>query len=147
MALVPPAMCADFTELSTSTSTDWNIWILCAIIGVILFVKTLQPPESNAQCESDIIISIISWVPIALCAVASFNISRVVGVGYTVGYSYPIYGYVFGIFFIAAIGNTLRIYTLMKEFKIREQEKPATEYQSINNPKEKPFDLDNYERR
>jgi len=111
-----PCMAADVTTLAPNTSTDWNLWILSGIFGLLLFLLSLNVPSTVMDVEIDAITSVMAWVPIAFCAYASFSIVRYVGVGVQTLYSIPTIGIIMSIFLLVAIGNTIRIIALHKSF-------------------------------
>jgi hypothetical protein len=114
--LIPSVLAADTYTLDPGKYTDWNLWIISGLIGVVLFVMTLAAPTSPVDVEIGAIISVMSWIPIAFCAYASFNVSRVMAPGVITIYSMPIVGILMGIFLVVAIGNTIRIVLLHNSF-------------------------------
>jgi len=116
MVLILPVAAADTTTLDPGTSTDWNLWIISGLIGLALFLLSLNPPASKVSVEVDAIISVMAWIPIGFCAYASFSVSRVVGTGYQTLYSMPVIGVLMFAFLAIAVINTLRIIALHRMF-------------------------------
>jgi len=109
---------ADVSTLSTSNATDWTIWILSGLIWLFLFLYSLNPPTSQANAEIDAIVSGISIIPALFCGIVSFNVERIVGTGVITLYSFPIIGILMIVAFVISIGNTFRIISTFKLFKI-----------------------------
>jgi hypothetical protein len=114
--LVPGVLAADVYTLDPGTSTDWNLWILSGLIGLVLFFASLRAPKNSTDVEIDAIISVISWIPIAFCGYASFNVSRYIAPGIVTLYSMSTIGMVMIAFLILSIGNTFRIILLHRVF-------------------------------
>jgi hypothetical protein len=114
--LVPGVLALDTTTLDPGTSTDWTLWVLSGLIGLFLFVASLNAAVSSTEVEIDAIISVMAWIPIAFCAYASFNVSRVIGVGVVTLYSYGTIGMLMMAFLVVAIGNTIRLILLHRVF-------------------------------
>jgi hypothetical protein len=112
--LVQGVIAADTTTLDPGTSTDWTLWIISGMIGLFLFLMSLNTATSSAEVEIDAIISVMAWIPIAFCAYASFNISRVVSAGTVTLYSQGTIGMLMAAFLAVAIFNTIRIVVLHK---------------------------------
>ena len=110
--VVIPAMATDTTTLDPGTTTDWGLWILSGIIGLVLFLLSLNASSVPAEVEIDAIISVIAWIPIAFCAYASFSVGRIVGTGIQIIYSMPTIGVLMLVFLVVAILNTIRIIAL-----------------------------------
>jgi len=124
MFLVIPSMAVDTTTLDPGTSTDWNLWIISGMLGLVLFLLSLNPPSSKANIEVDAIVSVIAWIPIGFCAYASFSVSRVVGTGYQTLYSMPVIGVLMFVFLVGAVINTLRIIALHRMFSSNPEQEP-----------------------
>lgn len=122
LMLAGVASAADVTTLASSTTTDWNIWILSGAIGLLLFLMSLRASASPAENEMDIVISFMAWVPIAFCANASFAVSRVIASGVFTVYSYWSIGVVMWVFFIVAILNTIRLIAMHSVLKGDQQQ-------------------------
>jgi hypothetical protein len=116
--LLPVAVMAanTTTTIDPGMSTDWTIWILAGLIGLILFAFSLSAPQSKSDVEIDTIISVMAWIPIGFCAYASFNVSRITGTGYQTLYSYGTIGILMYIFLAVAILNTVRLIALHRVF-------------------------------
>lgn len=108
--------------LDPGTSTDWYLWILSGVLGLILFLISLRPSHSGDDITINAIISVIAWLPIGFCAYASFNVSRITGTGYQTLYSYGTIGILMYIFLAVAILNTVRLIALHRVFSGSEQE-------------------------
>ena len=114
------------TKLDAGTTTPWDLWVMSGLIGFGLVLITLMRSQSSTiDTEINAIISVISWIPIAYCAYASFNIDRVVGYGandfglmvvHTI-YQYPTIGILMFVFLAVAILNTVRIIALHSVLK------------------------------
>jgi hypothetical protein len=114
--LVPGVLAIDVTTLDPGTSTDWTLWVLSGLLGLILFLFSLNATTSSTEVEIDAIISVMAWIPIAFCAYASFNVSRVIGVGTVTLYSMGSIGMLMIVFLIIAIVNTVRLILLHRVF-------------------------------
>lgn len=120
--------------LDRSNATPWELWIASGIIGLILFLLTLKTRLNTSDLEVDAIISVLAWVPIGYCSYASFAVDRLTSWGVTSQfantfvlleqhtlYSEPIIGILMAVFFLVAIGNTIRILTMHKLFRGEER--------------------------
>jgi hypothetical protein len=87
---------------------------MAGILGLILFLLSLNASSVPADVEIDAIISVIAWIPIAFCAYASFSVGRIVGTGIQTIYSMPTIGVLMMVFLVVAILNTVRIIALHK---------------------------------
>jgi hypothetical protein len=109
--------------LDPGTSTDWYIWILSGILGLVLFLFSLRPNHSGDDIVINAIISVMSWLPIGFCAYASFNVSRITtDTGFQTLYSYGTIGILMFVFLAVAILNTVRLILLHRAFSGSEQE-------------------------
>jgi hypothetical protein len=109
-----PVLAADIYSLDAGVTTDWDLWVMAGILGLILFLLSLNASSVPADVEIDAIISVIAWIPIAFCAYASFSVGRIVGTGYQTIYSMPTIGVLMMVFLVVAIMNTIRIIALHK---------------------------------
>lgn len=109
LMLAVPALAADVTSLDSGRTTDWNIWILSGVLGLVLFLLSLRASGSTAEVELDFILSIMAWVPIGFCAYTANAVSRVVAVGYVTVYSYWIIGWIMWAFLLGAMFNSARL--------------------------------------
>jgi hypothetical protein len=116
-------------SLDDGTSTPWEIWLASGIIGFILFLLSLVwPLRSKQDIETDIIISVLVWGPIAFCAYASFAVDQIAswGVSSQAGMyvlienhilqSNTVAGILMFVFLVVAIMNTIRIITIHRIF-------------------------------
>jgi hypothetical protein len=117
VALIPGVLAIDITSLDPGTSTDWTLWLLSGLLGLILFLFSLNASASSTEVEIDAILSVMAWIPIAFCAYASFNVSRVIGINTVTLYSYGSVGMIMWAFLVVAIGNTIRLVLLHRVFK------------------------------
>jgi hypothetical protein len=124
MVLILRVAAADTTTLDPGTSTDWNLWIISGLIGLALFLLSLNPPSSKVSVEVDAIVSVMAWIPIGFCAYASFSVSRVVGTGYQTLYSMTVIGVLMFVFLVVAVINTLRIIALHRMFSSNPEQEP-----------------------
>jgi len=109
--------------LDPGTSTDWYLWILAGVIGLILFLISLRPNHSGDEILINTIISVIAWLPIGFCAYSSFNVSRITTeTGYQTLYSYGTIGILMYAFLAVAILNTIRLIALHRVFTGSDQE-------------------------
>jgi hypothetical protein len=109
--------------LDPGTSTDWYIWILSGILGLILFLISLRPNHSGDEILINSIISVIAWLPIGFCAYSSFNVSRITtDTGFQTLYSYGTIGILMYAFLAVAILNTIRLIALHRVFTGSDQE-------------------------
>lgn len=142
-AILPNACAVDVvTHIDNGAGTPFALWAAAGLLGLAMFMYTLQTRTSTAQLESDLAISVIAWVPIAFTAVTSFAVDRVVaafaltsGTSYTVIEDHIIYhfdaiGILYGIGILIAIINTVRIVSLHKALKLQSEIQAARS----NNP-------------
>lgn len=129
LAMIPGVLAIDITTLDPGTSTDWSLWVLSGLLGLILFLFSLNAATSKTDVEIDAIISVMAWIPIAFCAYASFNVSRVIGVGTVTLYSMGSVGMLMTVFLIIAISNTVRLILLHRVFtgEPKQQERTTNE--------------------
>ena len=130
------------THIDNSAGTPFSLWAAAALIGLGMFLYTLQTRTSTAQLESDIAVSVIAWIPLAFTAVTSFAVDRIVsafalssGTSYTIIEDHIIYhfdalGILFGALTLVAIINTIRIISLHKALKLQTEMQTARS----NNP-------------
>lgn len=123
-----PAMALDTTTLDPGTATDWNVWALSGVLGLVLFLLSLRATASTAEVELDAILSVMAWVPIAFCSYTSFAVSRVTSTGYVTVYSHWIIGVLMFVFGIAAVLNTVRIIALHKVLRGEQQGSQVRDY-------------------
>ena len=116
LAMIPGVLAIDTTTLDPGTSTDYTLWVLSGLLGLILFMFSLNAATSSTEVEIDAIISVMAWIPIAFCAYASFNVSRVIGISTVTLYSYSTVGMLMIGFLLVAIGNTIRLILLHRVF-------------------------------
>ena len=116
LAMIPGVLAIDTTTLDPGTSTDYTLWVLSGLLGLILFMFSLNAATSSTEVEIDAIISVMAWIPIAFCAYASFNVSRVIGINTVTLYSYGSVGMIMMAFLVVAIGNTIRLILLHRVF-------------------------------
>lgn len=115
--LIPGALAADVTTLDPGTGTDWNLWIISGLLGLILFLASLRVATGSADVEIDAIISVLAWIPIGYCAYGSFHVNRYIAPGIITIYSQAPVGMLMFAFLMLAIGNTLRLVVLHRAFK------------------------------
>lgn len=127
LAMIPGILAADTTTLDPGTSTDWSLWLLSGLLGLILFMFSLNASANSTEVEIDAIISVMAWIPIAFCAYASFNVSRVIGINTVTLYSMGTVGMLMMVFLILAIINTLRLIALHRIFKGEQQQQERSE--------------------
>jgi hypothetical protein len=109
--------------LDPGTSTDWYLWILAGVIGLILFLISLRPNHSGDEILINSIISVLAWLPIGFCAYSSFNVSRITTeTGFKTLYSYGTIGILMYVFLAVAILNTVRLIALHRVFTGSDQE-------------------------
>ena len=119
-------------------ATPIEIWLLAAAAGIGLFLLSLRPSETGDSNAHNIVISIMSWIPIGFTALTSFAVDRLTAVVATsddaalieshMVYSFDLAGYIFGIFLIISVVNTLRLIALRKEFDINTGSSGRGEY-------------------
>jgi hypothetical protein len=122
LMVIPAIVSAETSSMSTVDGTDWTLWILSGIIGLFLFLMSLNVPTSQPEAEIDAILSIMSWIPIGFCMWGSFNLDRMVSPGVVIIYSLPFIGIMMGCFLGLSVFNTLRIISLFKIFRQQAQE-------------------------
>ena len=127
------------THIDQSKATPFDIWILGAILGIILFFWTLiGSPVSTSDLERDAFISVLAWVPIGWTALNSFAVERITSSGAVttttsgivllenhVIYHFDVLGYLFGILFIVAVINTFRILALHKALRLQGEQQTS----------------------
>lgn len=133
------------TQLAESivpNTTPWELWWASGLIGLVLFLVALYPSKRTDVLEAEAVVSVMAWVPIAFCSYSSWAIDRITGMGVTsqvaiqeaqkvvqsheyvymenhVIYSEPVIGVLMAVFFLIAIGNTIRIVALHKSLQGR----------------------------
>jgi hypothetical protein len=127
------------THFDPRTTTPFDIWILGAILGLLLFFWTLiGSPVTTSDLERDAVISVLAWVPIGFTALTSFAVDRITSSGVVatttsgivllenhVIYHFDILGYLFGILVLVAIINTFRILALHKSLKLQSDQQTS----------------------
>jgi hypothetical protein len=107
--LVSSVAATDATSLAPNTYTPWDMWFVSGLLALGLFIFSLNPPTTPADCEIDAIISVLAWIPAGFCAFASFSIGKVIGPGYVTLYSEPLIGLLMIVFTFGCVANTFRI--------------------------------------
>ena len=110
------------SAFDTSTTTDFTVWILAGLLGLILFLISLRPNHSEDEITLNIIISVLAWLPIGFCAYSSFNVSQITSTGYTTLHSYSTIGILMFVFLVVAIMNTVRLIAIHRVFSGSDQE-------------------------
>ena len=123
------------STMDNGTYTPWEFYWAAGILSLVMLFFSLRPSEKTIELEVEAIISIVSLIPISFCAWASFNgVDRIIGYGVTsqsgiyammtqhITYTFPIIGVIMAVFFVATIGNFLRILAQHKMFKIKEEQ-------------------------
>lgn len=139
-AILPHACAVDVvTHIDNGAGTPFTLWAAAGLLGLAMFMYTLQTRTSTAQLESDLAISVIAWVPLAFTAVTSFAVDRVVAAFVSssgtiiedhIIYHFDALGILFGILALIAIINTVRIVSLHKALKLQSEMQAARS----NNP-------------
>ena len=139
-AILPNACAVDVvTHIDNGAGTPFTLWAAAGLLGLAMFMYTLQTRTSTAQLESDLAISVIAWVPLAFTAVTSFAVDRVVAAFVSssgtiiedhIIYHFDALGILFGILTLIAIINTVRIVSLHKALKLQSEMQAARS----NNP-------------
>jgi hypothetical protein len=123
------------THIDTSNATPFDIWLLAAVLGTILFFWTIiGKPASTSDVERDAVISVVAWVPIAFTAYSSFAVERITSSGTVstaasgivllenhVIYHFDAIGIIFAILFVIAIINTIRILAVHKALRLQQE--------------------------
>ena len=114
------------SKLYSLDATPWEVWLLAAVAGAFLFILSLRPSETSDQNSQNIVLSVMAWVPIAFTALTSFAVDKMTAIAMTADdasliethtvYSFDLVGYIFGVFLIIAVLNTLRLVAVRKEF-------------------------------
>lgn len=121
------------TRIDDSNATPFDIWILAAILGVVLFFWTIiGAQKSQGDLERDAVVSVLAWIPIGFTAYTSFAVERITSAGSAttansgivllenhVIYHFDAIGIIFGILFVVAIVNTVRILALHKALTLQ----------------------------
>lgn len=130
------------TRFDTGKTTPFDIWILAAILGVILFFWTISGTEkTQSDLERDAVISVLAWIPIGFTALTSFAVERITSAGTAttatsgivllenhVIYHFDVIGYLYAILFLIAIVNTIRILALHNALKLESQKPQVQRY-------------------
>jgi hypothetical protein len=130
------------THIDTSNATPFDIWILAAILGVVLFFWTIiGTQKSSGDLERDAVVSVLAWIPIGFTAYTSFAVERITSAGSAttaasgivlmenhVIYHFDAIGIIFGILFVVAIVNTVRILALHKSLKLESEAPQRIQY-------------------
>jgi hypothetical protein len=114
LILAVPVMALDTTTLDPGTSTDWNIWVLAGVLGLVLVLLSLRASPTPADVEIDAIISVMAWIPIVFCALTANAVSRVTSTGYVTVYNHWMVGLLMWVFALVALGNTIRLVAMHK---------------------------------
>ena len=116
------------TTLYNYPATNWVLWIVSGILGLILFLLSLRTPQTKSGIEINTVISVLSWIPITFCGYASFAVDRLSSYGVTsqsgeyvllenhIVYSFPVIGILMFVFLVVAVINTIRLIALNKMF-------------------------------
>jgi hypothetical protein len=132
LVLVVPVSAAynatTITHINTlGAATPFDIWIFAQILGWLLFFVSLTPSQESGELERNAMISVLAWIPIGFTAYASFAVDRLTSTG-IVGsdvieshtlYSFDVLGVLYGIFFVIAIVNTVRIVALHRALRLQ----------------------------
>jgi hypothetical protein len=114
LVLAVPVIALDTTTLDPGTTTDWNIWVLSGILGLVLVLLSLRASPSTAEVEIDAIISVMAWAPLVFCALTASAVSRVTSTGYVTVYNHWMIGLLMWVFVLLAVGNTIRLIAMHK---------------------------------
>jgi hypothetical protein len=123
------------THIDTSNATPFDIWLLAAVLGVVLFFwSVIGKPQSTGDVERDAVISVIAWVPIGFTAYASFAVERITSSGTVstaasgivllenhVIYHFDVIGIIFAVLFVIAVINTIRILAVHKALMLQQE--------------------------
>jgi len=109
LALVSNASAAAITELQPFGYLDWDLWVLSGLLGMVLFLYSLNPTKDPDQLEMDAVVSIMAWIPIVVCMFGCIVAGRLVALGTVYLYSHMMFALVCGVWLILAIINTIRI--------------------------------------
>ena len=120
------------THINTlGTATPFDIWMFAQILGWLLFFVSLTPAQESGELERNAMISVLAWIPIGFTAYASFAVDRLTSTNIVVGtdvieshtlYSFDVLGVLYGIFFVIAIVNTIRIVALHRALRLQSDE-------------------------
>ena len=130
------------TRIDDSNATPFDIWILAAILGLVLFFWTIiGSQKSQGDLERDAVISVLAWIPIGFTAYTSFAVERITSAGTAtttasgivllenhVIYHFDAIGIIYGILFVVAIVNTIRILALHKSLKLENEQPQRIQY-------------------
>jgi len=114
LVLAVPVIALDTTTLDPGTTTDWNIWVLSGVLGLVLVLLSLRASPSTTEVEIDAIISVMAWVPLVFCALTANAVSRVTSTGYVTVYNHWMIGLLMWVFVLLAVGNTIRLIAMHK---------------------------------
>jgi hypothetical protein len=114
LVLAVPVIALDTTTLDPGTTTDWNIWVLSGVLGLVLVLLSLRASPSTAEVEIDAIISVMAWAPLVFCALTASAVSRVTSTGYVTVYNHWMIGLLMWVFVLLAVGNTIRLIAMHK---------------------------------
>ena len=120
LLIVSPAIASIDTTLVTEKYVDWNLWVMSGVLGLFLFLLSLNPPTTQADTEIDATISVMAWIPLAFCAYASFNVGRIVGTSMVALYSQSLIGILMIVFTVIAVINTFRIVAQHRALKLQD---------------------------
>jgi nitric oxide reductase large subunit len=134
--LAAPVAADNITYNSTYTLDEtgyypWDLWLLSGLIGLALFLLSLRSPTSAMDTERDAIISVMAWIPIGYCMVASWSgVDKVIGYGTNAAgllvshqlYSFTDIAALMFVFLVVAIVNTVRIVALHKVLKVQSEQ-------------------------
>lgn len=149
--LISPAMGANFspeitgedvhynitTHIDQSKATPFDIWLLFAVVGVVLFFLAFAPPSQNPGIlVLQAAFSVAGWVFLGYAALASFAVERITSAGTVatpdsgvvllenhVIYHFDTIGYLLAIALLITIVNTIRLLAWHHALRL-EREKP-----------------------
>lgn len=130
------------TRIDDSNATPFDIWLLAAILGIVLFFWTIiGSQKTQGDLERDAVVSVLAWIPIGFTAYTSFAVERITSSGSvaTAGsgivlmenhviYHFDTIGIIYGILFVVAIVNTLRILAVHKALKLESEQPQRIQY-------------------
>ncbi len=130
------------TRIDDSNATPFDIWLLAAILGVVLFFWTIiGAQKTQGDLERDAVVSVLAWIPIGFTAYTSFAVERITSAGSAtttasgivllenhVIYHFDTIGIIYGILFVIAIVNTIRILAVHKALRLENEQPQRIQY-------------------
>jgi hypothetical protein len=126
----------NYTQISHITNSSgtmpFPLWFSAGLIGFALFLWTLPPRKETAELEYIGAVSVISWIPIGVTTYFAWSVDSISVIGDTFNNTYQFFeihqiqhfevvGIIYGVLFVVAIINTIRIFALHRSLRLKPQ--------------------------